>query len=79
MKFKKFATFSIFLLALGLFAGCHDRSSDNYRYGRGYGTYRDGNGSYREGYRDGRATERRREAWRDRWDDARRDDWRRRW
>lgn len=78
MKAKKFVTISLLIVALGLIGGCHDKSSDSYRYGRGYGTYRDGYGNYREGYRDGRVAERRRDNWRDsRWDD-RRDDWRRR-
>jgi hypothetical protein len=82
MKVKKFVTISMLVVAMGLVAGCHYKSSDRYRSGSGYessySTYRDGYGRYREGYRDGRTAERRRDAWRDsRYGD--RDDWRGRW
>ncbi len=74
MNLKKFATISMLLIAMGLAGGCHYKSSDSYRYGRGY----ERSDNYREGYRDGRTAERRRDNWRDsRWDD-RRDGWWRR-
>jgi hypothetical protein len=53
MKTRAFLT--VFLLSGLLFAGCHYGSYDDYR---DYGSINDS--SYREGYRDGRAAERRR-------------------
>ena len=71
MNIKKFATISILFTLVALVGGCH---YDGHR--RDYGNNRYGN--YREGYRDGRAYERRNENWRDsRYAD--RDYWRRRW
>jgi hypothetical protein len=78
MNIKKFATISILFAVVALLGGCH---YDGHH--RDYGNNRYGN--YREGYRDGRAYERRNERWRDRHDDWRdhryadRDYWRRRW
>jgi hypothetical protein len=72
MKGKKFLAVSVLVVLMGLVAGCHELSTDRYRYGSGYGSYRDG-------FRDGRAYERRRDAWRDsRYADDR-DYYRRRW
>jgi hypothetical protein len=73
MNVKKFVTVAMLIGVVGLFAGCHEGSSDRHRYGRGY----ERSGNYREGYRDGRAAERRAENRRD--DYADRDYWRRRW
>lgn len=66
---KRRAFLGIFALSALLFAGCHYGVYDDYRdYGRSYNS----SGSYREGYRDGRAAERRRWDERDgrysRWD-----------
>ena len=70
MKARKYLFLSMLLVLLGTAAGCHHGSHDD-RRGDGYSR----SGDYREGYRDGRATERRNENWRDRnWD---RDYWRR--
>ena len=70
MNAKRFLTISTFVVLAGLLGGCHYGSWDDHRdYGR--------SGSYREGYRDGRSAERRREDWREgRYYD--RYDWRRR-
>jgi hypothetical protein len=54
MKAKKFLTLSMLVVLAGLFGGCHELSRDRYRYSSGYGSYRDG-------FRDGRAYEKRRE------------------
>jgi len=54
MKIKHFLTGSLLVLLTGLLGGCHYGLVDRYR---DYG----GNDSYREGFRDGRAYERRRE------------------
>jgi hypothetical protein len=71
MKIKKFLTGTILLALVALVGGCHydgdHRDYGNNRYG-----------SYRDGFRDGRTYERRRDDTREsRWDD--RDYWRRRW
>jgi hypothetical protein len=59
MKAKKFLTVSMLAVLMGLVGGCHEQSIDGYRgYGNSYGSYRDG-------FRDGRAYERRRDDWRD--------------
>jgi hypothetical protein len=58
MKAKKFLTVSMLAVLMGLVGGCHEQSVDRYRTGYG-------NGSYRDGFRDGRAYERRRDDWRD--------------
>jgi hypothetical protein len=77
MRTKKFVSVALLLLAVGVLGGCHHWSSDSYRYSDNY-RYRDGSGSYRDGFRDGREYEKRRENWRDdRYAD--RDYWRRRW
>ena len=73
MKFKNFLTIAVLLGVVGVFAGCHYRTNDRSHYGRGY----ERSNTYREGYRDGRAAEKRNENWRDRYAD--RDNWRRRW
>jgi hypothetical protein len=76
MKMKKFVTISILFALVALVGGCHyDDDRRDYGNNRYSGTRY---GSYRDGFRDGRAYERRQENWRDtRWDD--RDYWRRRW
>jgi hypothetical protein len=57
MKAKKFLMVSMLVVLMGLVGGCHYQSSDGYRgYGSGYGSYRDG-------FREGRAYERRRDDW----------------
>ena len=61
MKAKKFLILSMLVVFLGLIGGCHYGSNDDHR---NYGN-RNRAGSYREGYRDGRAAERRNENWRD--------------
>jgi hypothetical protein len=71
MKMKKILTVSMLFALIALVGGCHydgdHRDYGNNRYG-----------SYRDGFRDGRTYERRRDDARDsRWDD--RDYWRRRW
>jgi hypothetical protein len=71
MKVRKYLLLSMLVVLLGTTAGCHYGSHDD-RRGYGYGR----SGSYREGYRDGRAAERRDENSRDRYYD--RDYWRRR-
>lgn len=59
---KRPAFLGVFALSALLFAGCHYGVYDDYRdYGSSHGYSRDSSyGSYREGYRDGRAAERRR-------------------
>ena len=60
MKARKFLTIAMLVILMSLVGGCHELSADRYRgYGNSYG-------SYREGFRDGRAYERRRDDWRDR-------------
>jgi hypothetical protein len=60
----KFLAISMLVVLLGLVAGCHQSSVDGYRgYSNNYGSRR--YGSYRDGFRDGRAYERRRDDWRD--------------
>jgi len=61
MKAKKFLTISMLVIFLGVIGGCHYGSHDD---DRDYG-YRNRAGSYGEGYRDGRAAERRNENRRD--------------
>jgi len=55
---------------MGLVGCCHEQSVDRYRSGYG-------NGSYRDGFRDGRGYERRRDDWRE--SRYRYDDYRNRW
>ena len=63
MKRKGFLALSLLLL-LGMVGGCHYGSYDDHRwYGSGYGYGSSGTSTYREGFRDGRAYERRREGW----------------
>lgn len=73
MRAKYILMVSMFFVLAGLVGGCHYGSHDGHR-ARGYGY--SSSGSYREGYRDGRAAERRRDDWRDRYSS---DYWRRRW
>jgi hypothetical protein len=55
MNAKKFLTLSTLVVLIGLIGGCHYKSVDGYRgYGSRYG-------SYRNGFRDGRVYERRRD------------------
>lgn len=65
MKSKKFLMVSMLLVSMGVIGGCHYGSHDDdhrdYRYS-GYSR----SGSYRDGFRDGRAYERRNEDVRDR-------------
>ena len=61
MKATKFLMLSMLVIFLGAVGGCHYGSHDD---DRDYG-YRNRAGSYREGYRDGRAAERRNENGRD--------------
>jgi hypothetical protein len=73
MNIKKFLTVSILFALVALVGGCHYDGD-----GRDYGNNR--YGSYRDGFRDGRSYERRRENEREsRWDYRDRDYWRRRW
>ena len=62
MKIKNVLVVSMLLVAGGLTGGCHYGVVDDYH------DYSD-QGSYREGFRDGRAYERRRENRRERRDD----------
>jgi hypothetical protein len=55
MKTKKFVVASMLVALMGLVAGCHSGDGDN-RWS-GYGD----RGSYREGFRDGRTYQRRRD------------------
>ena len=72
MTAKKFLTIATLVGSMGAIAGCHYGIDDDRRHRNGYGPYRDG-------YRDGRAYERRRDDWRDNRYDDRRYDYRRRW
>ena len=54
MKAKKFLTVSMLAVLMGLVGGCHEQSVNTYR-----SSY--DNGSYRDGFRDGRGYERRRD------------------
>ena len=68
----KFLNVAMLVGLMGLVGGCHYGNDEDHDYGNGYGSYRDG-------YRDDRAYERRRDDWRSRRYDDRRDDYRRRW
>ena len=59
MKVKNFLAVSMLIVLMGLIGGCYYGVPDRYR------DYSD-DGSYRDGFRDGRAFERRRDDWRDR-------------
>jgi hypothetical protein len=59
MKAKNFLAISMLVVLMGLVGGCHYGSYDDHR---DYG-YSSSSGSYREGFRDGRAYERRRDDW----------------
>jgi hypothetical protein len=60
MRAKKLLLVSMLFVLAGLAGGCHYGSDDHdrRRYGSGYG-----NSEYRDGFRDGRAYERRRDDW----------------
>lgn len=70
MNAKKFLAIATLAVAMGTITGCHYGADDDHDRRYGYGRYRDG-------YREGRIYERRRDDWR-RYDD-RRDYDRRRW
>ena len=72
MKAKKFLTIAILIGSMGLVGGCHYGVDDDHDYASGYGSYRDG-------FRDGRSYERRRDNLRNSRSDNRRDYYRRRW
>jgi hypothetical protein len=57
MKAKNFLVVAMLVGLAGLIGGCHEFAHDDYR---DYG-YSSGYGSYRDGFRDGRAYERRRD------------------
>lgn len=63
MKAKKLLVVAMLMGLAGLIGGCHEFAHDDYRgYGyNGYG-YSSSYGSYRDGFRDGRAYERRRDS-----------------
>lgn len=64
MNLKHLVMACMFFVLAGLVGGCHYGSYDGHRsYGYGYS---DSSGSYRDGFRDGRAYERRRDGWNDR-------------
>lgn len=74
MNSRKLLIVSTLFVLAGLIGGCHYGSYDDQRsYGYGYSS---SSGSYRDGFRDGRAYERRREDANDRYSN---DWWRRRW
>ena len=77
MKAQKFLLVATLFVVIGVLGGCHYGSYDDHR-DYGYSGYsRSGSGSsYRDGFRDGRAYERRNEEVRDRYSS---DWWRRRW
>jgi hypothetical protein len=66
MNAKHFLTVAMLFVLAGLLGGCHYGSYDGHR-ARGYG-YSNRADSYRDGFRDGRGYERRRDAWNDRYD-----------
>ena len=59
MKVKNLLAVSMLVVVMGLIGGCYYGVPDGYR------DYSD-DGSYRDGFRDGRGFERRRDDWRDR-------------
>ena len=71
MNAKKFLSMALLAGLTAVLGGCH-YGDDDHDYANGYGSYRDG-------YRDGRVYERRRDDGRNRRYDDRRDDYRRRW
>jgi hypothetical protein len=73
MKTKTFLMAAMLVVLVGFVGGCHYGSHDDRR---DYGS-RNRSEAYRDGFRDGRALERRNDNWRTRYDD--RDYWRRRW
>lgn len=60
MKAKNFLAVAMLVGLAGLIGGCHELARDDSWYGSGYGY--NGYGSYRDGFRDGRAYERQRES-----------------
>jgi len=58
MKVKNLLAVSMLVVVMGLIGGCYYGVADGYR------DYSD-DGSYRDGFRDGRNLERRRDDWRD--------------
>jgi len=56
MKAKHFLAVAMLVGLAGLIGGCHELARDD------YGGYSSGYGSYRDGFRDGRTYERRRES-----------------
>ena len=73
MKAKKFLAIALLVVLTGFIGGCHELASDDHN---DYGSVSD---SYREGFRDGRAYERRRDDRRDTGYYDRGDSYRRRW
>jgi hypothetical protein len=71
MTAKKIMTLALLAGLTGVLGGCHYGIDDDHDYINGYGSYRDG-------YRDGRTYERRRDDWRSRRYDDSRDIYRRR-
>jgi hypothetical protein len=61
MKFKTFGAIFMLVAVAGLASGCHALKTRDSHRGSGYGSYRDG-------FRDGRAYDSRRDDWRDRRD-----------
>lgn len=72
MNAKNLVMVSMLFVLAGVLGGCHYGSHDD-RRARGYGY--SSSDSYRDGFRDGRAAERRRDSWSDRFSS---DYWRRR-
>jgi hypothetical protein len=72
MKAKNILAVSLLVVLTGLISGCHELASDDYN---DYGS----SGSYRDGFRDGRAHQRRRDDRRQSRYDDRDDYYRRRW
>jgi len=68
MKTQNFLMIAMLFVFIGVLGGCHYGSHDDYRdYGyTGYTGYSGSGSGYRDGFRDGRAYERRNEDLRDR-------------
>ena len=65
MKSQRFLMVVMLFVLTGVIGGCHYGSYDDY-HDYGYSGYSRSESGYREGFRDGRAYERRNEDWRDR-------------